>query len=297
MFAPRGLVLETLRLLGQGATDKGLQLCDAVQIDAGVQVKGNEMRIRQVLTNLLSNAIKFTDEGRVTVGAELEDLEEGRTRLCLRVVDTGPGVPDAEKDRIFDRFRQGDHTAEKHLGGIGLGLAISKKICQQHGGDLTVSDTAGGGATFVAHFDVGDYAEAVGPDAAELGLGREMRLLVADDNKVNRMVIRSYLSRLPVEVCFAENGAEALKALEAGPFDGALLDVRMPVMDGVECASRLRAMEGEGGRLPLVACTANVMAEQVETYFAAGFDRYLPKPLNKPAFLKCLRWMAEQAQV
>jgi len=241
---PASLVRESVALFDAKAAEKFLILSCETPEDLGQSLSANAKRIRQVLNNLMSNAIKFTDDGSILVNAELVKGDDPAvTQLRVQVKDTGRGVPDAQKDQIFGRFDQGDHTEDLHLGGIGLGLAISRAICRAHGGDLHVKDTPGGGATFVASFVI------------------------------------------------VSNGEEALQKLSEETFDSALIDVRMPVMGGLECVRRYREVEAEGQRLPIVSCSANVMSDQIESYDEAGFDWHLPKPIDDTAITRYLSWL------
>jgi len=295
---PVSLVRGAVALFDAKAAEKGLILSCETPRKLDGSLTGNAKRIRQVLNNLMSNAIKFTDDGSILVYAKLiEGQEAGTTNLQVEVKDTGRGVPDTQKEHIFGRFDQGDHTEDLHLGGIGLGLAISKAICRTHGGDLNIKDTPGGGATFVASFILRNEAgdEALAPTQIADGLPTKaaptIRVLVAEDNVMNQRVLKALFRDEAVELVIVSNGEEALQKLSEESFDSALIDVRMPGMGGLECVRRYREGETNGHRLPIVSCSANVMSDQIEAYDEAGFDWHLPKPIDDVAITRYLNWL------
>jgi len=305
-FAPGSAVADVGALFGPRAREKGVSIvCETAQ--DGALVRGPAGHVRQVVTNLVSNAVKFSfsalPAGRIVLRHALAtDPRTDRTMLSIEVADRGPGVPEAMKELIFGRFRQGAHTAEHHTVGAGLGLAISQRICAQHGGDLRVTDNPGGGAVFTARFVVEPCAEPVvdaEPPALPSSDDGNLRVLVAEDNPVNRKVLEALLAiHGDVDPVFAENGALALEALEAQAFDAALIDIRMPVLDGLSVARRTRAREARRGAapIPMIACSANVLPDQIAEYDAAGFDRHLPKPISLANLTDCLDWIRAQRQ-
>lgn len=320
---PRASAEHVAELFLPTARAKGLRL--SVSLDAGLprRIMGAERAIRQVMSNLVSNAIKFTDAGRVSLSLWMEG-GPGSETLVAEVADTGRGVPPEMRAAIFGRFHKGpdaDGTGPRGevVAGSGLGLAIVSRLCALHGGDVRVGDTPGGGATFTARVKVAPPAAAATktpaeePATAVAALARAvdlprmeapltgpppaapaLRILVAEDTEVNRLVIAAMLEPEPVEIVFAHDGREALERLEEGGLDGALIDVRMPVMDGETCARVWREREAAAGRepLPLIACSADAMADQVVRHLAGGFDRHLPKPLNLAALSETIRWLA-----
>ena len=299
-FAPGRLLTDVTALFAPKAREKGVELqCAVGTVDE--TLTGSTGRIRQVVTNLISNAVKFSHGGTVDLRHDVTvDPRSGQAMLTIRVADRGPGVPDAMKTMIFERFQQGDHTAERHLGGAGLGLAISQRLCDLHGGSLHVEDRDGGGAEFVARFAVGlaDVgADVIAPETVEpADDGGRLRLLVAEDNPMNRKVLEALLIGQAVDTVFAEDGGAALEMLRSRDFDAALIDIQMPVMSGIGVVQAVRREEAEGD-LPamiLIACSANVLNEQVEAYHGAGFDRLLSKPISHTELMECMRWIAEQ---
>lgn len=293
-FNGRKLVSEVCSMIRPNAEGKGLRLLMDVSISVDINLQGDPKRIKQVVANLVSNAVKFTDQGTVTVRADID-----RTHLCVSVTDTGPGVPDDQKHRIFERFSRGNHTVALERSGIGLGLAISKTICTLHGGDLIVSDALGGGSVFAATFMVEvEQAKKIETSATPpiIPHSQHLRLLFAEDNPMNQKVAEALFSVFSVTTVFVGNGNDALNALERGDFDGALIDINMPDMSGVECVRALRRYELENGRnrLPAIAFTANVMADQIAGYMDNGFDRHLAKPIGIEAVTECIQWIADR---
>ena len=303
VFDPAVLLQNTVALFETKATQKSLDFSLDTGRSAGIAIDANAKSVRQVVMNLVANAIKFTDHGAVRIRAEVIDLDiPGSSELRISVADTGPGVPDAQKDSIFCRFNQGDHTADKHAGGIGLGLSISKMICEFHGGDLDVEDTPGGGATFIARFAISTVGVQEPEGVAEVAVEKSARqdgtlkILIAEDNVMNQRVFEALIAGAPVDLDFVLNGQEALNKLAENAYDGAFIDVSMPVMDGMEFVQRHRERETDGTRLPLIACTANVMLAQIQSYAKAGFDRHLPKPLDFDGVSESLDWIRQQRE-
>ena len=290
-FDPEALLRHIAGLFESKAAEKGIALeLDLARLPKAVV--GSDLGLRQVVTNLVSNAIKFTDEGGITISARMSDPQT----LAVCVTDTGPGVPDDLRDAIFDRFNTGLHAHEDTRGGAGLGLAIARRICALAGGTLELVRTDAG-----ARFRASIRVAAQGPfeiaaNEAERPIpsrARKLRLLVAEDNEMNRFVIETLLDGMNAEIEFAHDGVQALEMLEEG-YDGVLMDIRMPQMTGQEATRRWRAMERRrpGRHLPIVACSANAMPHQIEEYLKGGFDRHLAKPIRVEALRETLDWLA-----
>lgn len=263
------------------ALDKGLQLEMTVDDSARGVFQGDPTRLRQVLFNLLSNAVKFTDEGTVILGAEAAS-----GGLKLWVSDTGPGMSQAELSRLFVRFAQLDSSTTRRHGGTGLGLAISHELCGLMGGALEATSAPGQGSTFslVAPLvRLGDAAPApsINPAPPAGGL-TGLRVLAAEDNEVNQVVLRALLAPLGVEPVMVADGAAAVAAWEAGEWDLVLMDVRMPVMDGLTATAAIRAREISQGRRRtlIIGLSADAMDHQVDELLAAGMDSHVSKPID-----------------
>jgi signal transduction histidine kinase/ActR/RegA family two-component response regulator len=249
------------------------------------------VRVRQCVGNLLSNAIKFTEQGKVTVKVGANEIEPGKWMIAIGVTDTGIGMSPSVTQRLFTTFTQADATITRRFGGTGLGLAITRQLARLMGGDVTVESAPGVGSTFTLTF----RAEAVADDAASgrneivlpvvgeetLRALRGIRILLVDDNAVNRQVVKLFTAQLSPKFVEAVNGQEALDKLQREPFDLVLLDVHMPVMDGKEAIRRIRASSEPWRSLPVIALTADAMSGDRERYLALGMTDYVSKPLDQ----------------
>ena len=265
------------------------------------EFRGDSTRIRQVLSNLVSNAVKFTDEGEVRVRIGAEPAGKGRTRLVLAVSDTGCGVAPDKIDSLFDPFSQAETSTARTHGGTGLGLTICRELCRLMKGEIGAVSEPGEGSVFTARCVVeGEIAAApeapaerpVAPakshaPAPETG---GVRVLLVDDNAINRQVAAAFLAEEEVDLTTASTGEEAIEAWEAESFDVILMDICMPVMDGLEATCEIRRHETLSGRprTPIFAVTANAMEEQVGEYLAAGMDGVVAKPVSRAGLKACL---------
>ena len=266
------------------AREKGLDLILEVDPATPAWVAGDVARVRQILLNLVSNALKFTEAGAVTVRVGPE-----AGGVVLAVTDTGVGLTDEQRARLFSPFVQGDRSTARRFGGTGLGLAICRHLAELMGGEVMVESALGRGSTFTVRLPLA-AAEAPSVEAVREAADSEpslagVRVLVVDDNAVNQVVARAILEAAGVSVATVDDGGAALASLRAEPFDLVLMDVHMPVMDGVEAVRRIRA--GEGGRvdLPVVALTADAMVGDAERLLAQGFDDAHPKPIRPAGLL------------
>ena len=263
------------------AHGKGLRFGIAVDPGAAGWWRGDPDRIRQVLSNLVSNAIKFTVEGAVAVRFSL-----GPTGgLRLTVSDTGIGIAQDKLPTLFEKFIQADNSTTRRFGGTGLGLAICRELSQLMGGQVTARSIEGEGSTFVVDLPL---ARGAAPRAAEpAGVAephdqRRLRILAAEDNATNQKVLQAVMEPLDVHLQIVPDGREAVDAWRGGGFDLILMDIQMPVMDGVEAAKAIRAAELSERlpRTPILALTANALVHQVEAYLAAGMDGHVSKPIE-----------------
>ncbi|HEY0650961.1 hybrid sensor histidine kinase/response regulator [Phenylobacterium sp.] len=265
------------------ASAKGLALSVAVSPAAhGVWI-GDALRVRQVLSNLVSNAVKFTERGGVTLAVTADD--DGTLRF--RVVDTGIGLEAAQIPGLFDKFIQADASTTRRYGGTGLGLSIVRALVELMGGEVSAESRPGEGACFNVVLPLARASEADAPvtlqTSAEPVAGRRgLRVLAAEDNATNRLVLAALLEPLGAELTLVSNGREAVEAFGADTFDVVLMDVQMPEMNGVDATRAIRAMEARGDRVrtPVLALTANVMSHQLESYRVAGMDGHIAKPVE-----------------
>jgi signal transduction histidine kinase/ActR/RegA family two-component response regulator len=284
------IVQSCARLVGgyqPTAHEKGVTLTFKLESAAPGPLMFDGVRVRQCLTNLVSNALKFTTEGRVQVGLACYPEGDGRVRLRLRVADTGIGMNAATVAKLFRPFTQADASTTRNFGGTGLGLNITRRLVEMMRGEIRVESEEGRGSVFTIEMLV-DPAEGAELPVGEEEAGEEdgrfaaihgCRVLVVDDHPVNRRVIRLFLEPFECELVEAQDGQEALAALDREAVDIVLMDVNMPVMDGLEATRRLRA-DARFARLPVIALTADVMSAQIKTCLEAGCDAHVAKPID-----------------
>ncbi len=263
------------------ANAKGLSFSLTVAPDALGAYVGDSARVRQVLYNLISNAVKFTAAGHVRV--EIEALSPG---FRIRVTDTGVGVPADRLDKLFAKFVQADSSTTRQFGGTGLGLAICRELADAMGGSIAVTSVEGQGSCFTVDLPLpraaGPAPEIEEPTEAGQDLGLEFRILAAEDNTINQLVLKTLLAQFGLTPQVVDNGRQAVDAWEKESWDLILMDVQMPVLDGPGAARAIRAREAETGRTrtPIIALTANAMTHQVDSYLAAGMDGFVAKPIE-----------------
>ncbi|GAB6043216.1 ATP-binding protein [Endothiovibrio diazotrophicus] len=298
-FSPRSVVEQVLSSLGDQAVAKGVALSREIGDDVPAGVLGDPTRLRQIATNLVGNAVKFTERGEVEVRLERESGSDGEVRLLLAVRDTGIGIDPQAQRRLFTSFTQADPSTTRRFGGSGLGLIISKQLAERMGGRIAMESEPGRGSLFrvsipfeVAPFAIEETAVAASADAPDDYRGR---VLLVEDNAVNRQVALGMLANLGVEAAVAVNGLEAVSAVEEGGFDLVLMDIQMPEMDGLEATRRIRRWEAEGarGHLPIVALTAHALRGDRERCEEAGMNDYLTKPVKQSELAEVMsHWLA-----
>jgi CheY-like chemotaxis protein len=253
---------------------------------------GDDQRLTQVITNLLSNAVKFTPErGSIRLAAALAEENDGLCTLRIEVADTGIGISEEQKARLFQSFEQAESGTSRKFGGTGLGLAISKRIVEAMGGEIWVESEPGKGSSFIFTVKIRRGATQLA-SLSELGAGgdalseddfRGRRVLLVDDIEINREIVLSLLEDVIPYIDCATNGAEALAlyAEDPGRYDMILMDLQMPEMDGFEASRRIRALSDERAlKVPIIAMTANVFRDDIEKCLAAGMTDHIGKPLN-----------------
>ncbi|ANM30663.1 hypothetical protein ABI59_15420 [Acidobacteria bacterium Mor1] len=287
-----------LDLFRAKAGAKNLSLGLEIPDDLPQRLTGDAVRMRQVMTNLLNNAIKFTSEGGVDLKVTLEPVGEKYCRLQIAVKDTGIGIPDDRIEQLFDSFVQADVSTTRRYGGTGLGLAISRRLCEAMDGTIEVSSVLGEGSTFTAVVVLGNPSTqqiAETPIAQKqdaLPSARVLKVLVAEDNPINQKVISSILAKLGHEVELAHNGKEAVDNVRDRTYDVILMDVQMPVMDGLEASRQISA---KPERPRIIALTANAIKGDRERCLDAGMDDYLSKPVNLEQLVEALDRVPDDA--
>jgi PAS domain S-box-containing protein len=302
-FQLRDVVDGVVRLLSPRARSAELRLFAHPFPDCSVL--GDPTRLRQVLINLVGNAIKFTEHGSVTLQVQRMDLEQEQDEVVLwqfSVDDTGIGIPQEKQDAIFRAFTQADGSISRRFGGTGLGLTISARLVEAMGGRIWVESEVGRGTTFHVSVPLGLAAEApadetgVEPGASEEGLDAPLRILLVEDNLVNQKVAVAMLTKRGHHVTTARNGLEGLNVVGRDSFDLALMDVQMPVMNGLEATKAIRAREhGSGSHLPIIAMTAHALREDIDRCRAAGMDGYISKPFQIETLIAELSRVQKQA--
>ncbi len=294
-FDVREVAEACLDLIRPPAEAKGLALGIDVAPGTPRALFADETRLRQVLLNLLGNAVKFTGEGAIML--RLRPWADG-AELRIEVADTGPGVPAEQRGRLFQEFERLDTDATRAAEGSGLGLSLSARLAGRMGGRLGHEDNPDGGSVFWLALPINTPTVAGPSDQpnahAAPSLGRILRVLVADDVLMNRDVAAAFLRSAGHEVTCVEGGAEAVAAVAITDFDVILMDVRMPEMDGLEATRRIRTLEGaRGGRVPIVALTAQAFTEQVDACREAGMDTHLAKPFDMDELLRVVARAAQ----
>ncbi|HYG27623.1 MAG TPA: MHYT domain-containing protein [Caulobacteraceae bacterium] len=292
---------ETMRdisaLVAPAAAEKGLALSLKIAPQAEAWVSGDALRLTQILTNLASNAIKFTREGEVELGVELVAPQTFR----FHVRDTGPGLAAADLARVCQRFEQGDGSITRAFGGSGLGLAITRELLGLLGGELACESRPGEGATFSFELALraapAANAAFAGPALVE-AKDAELRVLIVDDHANNRRLLEVLLSQLGIGHASAEDGVQAVAACRDQPFDIVLMDMQMPVMDGLAATRAIRLEERQAGRpaTPIIMISANAMPEHHAASLAAGADAHLSKPLAVDALVEAFNAVLGEAK-
>ncbi|MEW5726222.1 MAG: ATP-binding protein [Pseudomonadota bacterium] len=284
---------DVVALMGPRAREKGIELTLDVAADVPAALVGDIGRLRQVLLNLVGNAVKFTEKGGVAVSVFPAARHADTLDLRFEVRDTGVGIPDDARDRLFQSFSQADSSISRRFGGTGLGLAICKRLVELLGGTIDVDSRPGRGSRFWFTLPFASAPIEVAPAPAEAppAGGRPLAILLAEDNPVNQKVASVLLEKMGHAVTVVADGRSAVEAVAAGRFDAVLMDVHMPEMDGFEATRHIRALAGSAAATPIIAMTANVLAGDEERCLAAGMDDYVGKPF-KPADLlaKLAKW-------
>jgi PAS domain S-box-containing protein len=290
-FDPRALTQAAAAMIEGQCEVKGLTLAVAVDPNLPAALTGDEGRLRQVMLNFLANAAKFTAKGCVTLEASWTG-----ERLRIAVTDTGIGIPADKIETLFERFSQADNSTTRVYGGTGLGLSISRRLVEMMGGEIGAESRTGEGSTFWCEIPL-TPAEALASDDQGVGEAASpdgLRILVADDAAANRELVVAILGGMGVALETVEDGAKAVEAARAGGYDLILMDVHMPVMDGLDATRAIRALGGEAGRVPIIALTANVQPEQVLRCREAGMDDHVGKPIQVAELLRVIAARLEQ---
>jgi signal transduction histidine kinase/CheY-like chemotaxis protein len=285
------LIESAISMMNPRAVMKGLRMSSEISPQTPRFLKGDPGRLRQILFNLAGNAIKFTSRGEVRILVDSRPIGDGRHMLSVKVRDTGIGIAADQIDRLFSRFNQADSSIARRFGGTGLGLAISKQLTELMGGRIGVESTEGQGSTFWFELPLAEGqtvqtqmpVETDGPATL-----RSLRILVAEDNQVNQMVIGLMLRQLGHQADIVTNGIEACEQVQKAPYDLVLMDMQMPEMDGITATATIRKLPHPCAGIPIIALTANAMEGDRERYINAGMDDYVAKPIALPLLIAAM---------
>jgi PAS domain S-box-containing protein len=294
-FAPATLVDNAISIIKPLADHKQLDLVVHLDKTLPQRVVGDQDRLRQILLNLLNNAIKFTPQGEIRLAVR-GSTRDSACSLHFSVSDTGIGIPVDKQDRLFQQFSQIDGSIRRQFGGTGLGLAISRRLVELMGGRMGVSSDLGQGSTFWFSLSLPVvHSEPPAPPAAVPAPlpCRPGRILLVEDNEINLEIARAILEGVGHEVDVAHDGSVAVMSVQRKTYDLVLMDIQMPVMDGMSAARHIRALEGAASRLPIIALTANVLPQQIRAFEEAGMNDHIGKPFKREAILAAVdRWLA-----
>ncbi|TNE36540.1 MAG: response regulator [Alphaproteobacteria bacterium] len=294
IFSPQDLVNQAMRLFENEARQKGLETVVKISDHVPQMLIGDEMRLRQIILNLVGNAIKFTEKGSVTLSLDAMACE-GDVVLDCRVTDTGIGIVEGAQAHLFEQFSQADNSISRRFGGTGLGLAICKQLAELMGGEIGVESLPGLGSTFwfTTNCRTTDPGQAVESFVPAKKLSPEdlpqATILIAEDNRVNRIILTSLLKGTKVRFKFVENGELAVRAIQNDFYDMIFMDIQMPVMDGIEATKAIRELPGVQFQTPIIAMTAHAVSEDRAEYIKIGMDDYLPKPVSKEQIFSLIR--------
>ncbi len=289
---------EVVQTLKPAAVAKGLEIELVYPQEAPQSFKGDPTRLRQLVLNLAANAVKFTRTGGVNLSVAVDRHDQGSAAVKIMVQDTGVGIPADRLDHIFQQFTQADTSTSRNYGGTGLGLAISRLLCRKMGGDIGVQSVVGQGSTFTASLLLETSTAQPRRVVKRNGFPRfDLKVLVAEDNSVNQLVIRKMLKKVGISAVVVDNGEKVLEALDRETFDLIFMDVRMPVMDGLQATRVIRARQDDRADIPIVALTADADNESAQRCFDAGMNLHLGKPVVLEETIKALESLLEPALV
>ncbi len=294
-FDLRHIINEAMDFLAPKVNEKGLSTSLKMDENLPPIIMSDPTRFRQILFNLISNAIKFTEEGSIDLSFELMRHEGNDYWIMAKVQDSGIGLSQDAQRKLFNKFAQADVSTTKQYGGSGLGLAISKQLCQLLGGEIGVESVEGAGSvfwfTFKCQIGTMETAEVSSTPTSDIALPdiqitRPLRILIAEDNRINQIIFDKIFTSLGHEVVMAENGADASELAEEEEFDVILMDIHMPILGGLDVTKWIRVTDGMNVSIPIIGCTADVFPEQIKRFKESGMNDVVTKPVNRRELLE-----------
>ncbi|MDO1447906.1 ATP-binding protein [Rhodocytophaga aerolata] len=294
-FSLQQLFKRVIELFSAKADQKGLQLIASYADEIPDTLIGDPVRLQQVLSNIIDNAVKFTESGKITVSVDKHSQDEQQITLLFTVQDTGIGIAEDKVKDIFESFTQADNKNNRRYGGTGLGLAIAKRLVEAQGGKIWLSSQPGKGTNcqLLLSFPMGTHSEHRATSQSQQ-TEKIIRVLVAEDNEVNQLIIGKVLRDGKFRLTFATNGGQVLEQLSQQAFDIILMDIQMPGMDGFEAIKRIRNSTEAYHSIPIVALTAHVQKEEIQEYIVAGANDCLPKPFQPDVLISRIEQLTSQ---
>ncbi len=295
-------ILDVKSLLSNKAKGKGIELISEINTNVPNELIGDEIRLKQIITNLTNNAIKYTKEGSVTIRVEVENLDHKKGTFKFSVIDTGIGISEEDKEKLFQAFSQIDSTTTRKYGGTGLGLAIAKNLTSLMNGEIGVDSVVGRGSTFwfTANLQIQDveHVKEVKKEITKTTRKPEKKLsiLLVEDNLLNQKFAMATLKKEGHSIDIAENGRVAIKLFKKNYYDLILMDIQMPVMDGIEATNEIRELEKDKtdkDKIKIIAITAYVMERDRNMCLSAGMDEYLAKPFKPKELLNLIDFVQD----
>lgn len=279
------IIMDTLEIFNISTANRSIILSSNIDKLVPQYLQGDAVKIKQILMNLIGNSVKFTKEGKVDVLLKYLGKKDSINAIEIMISDTGLGIPEDKLDAIFDSFKQADSSTTRKYGGTGLGLSIVKSLVELMGGSIKVESKLGEGSRFIVSLELEDAAEVLEinsqPKVTSHNDLSKLKLLVAEDNSVNREIIDLHLKKLGCSYDIVENGKLAVESFEKGLYDIILMDVQMPEMDGLEATRIIRIKEQDtNNRIPIIALTASAMIEDIDKCLVAGMDAHISKPIK-----------------
>ncbi|WP_316822392.1 response regulator [Pedobacter gandavensis] len=304
-FTLRDTVHSIYRMMEDAAKCKGLDFSYEIPNTLPEVLKGDAIRLGQILLNLTSNAIKFTENGEVKVSLKLLNEEEDKISISFEVHDTGIGIPFNKQQKVFDFFEQVTNDTSRRYAGTGLGLSIVKRLVELQGGEIALDSVVGRGSDFHFRMEFGKVTDEIKRQTISsrskfeptvLQHGRGIKVLIVEDNPINQLLVIKLLDNQGYEITVAENGRIALEQYEKQSFDIILMDLQMPELDGYETTRIIRKMEGDKGDIPIVAMTAHTIKGELEKCINIGMNDYISKPFNASELYQKIEKIIEKAR-